>query len=821
MALVGVATGPRETVGDVVQTCEQSVYWTIRITNANVRGGNGAALGNRVFRMTLTGAEDRDVTTDVNGFITLVFTPGTNCVPLQATFLEQPNHWQGSAQQAAGGGTIFQSTAPLRWQYKLRVRARRGLALDSPTIHAAGLTFAGGIAGTLVDPATGAQGGAYSLDDLPGDQPLQVALTSPHSAAASRVGVRIGQGAQQTLTVDNTNYAADGGVYTRTGANALSIATPPHGAVVVVEILAQLQFRLTARVLQHNNDTAIAQAPLTLTGWAGVGPSRTGDAGQAFDFGDLNLDTDYVLSIPKSYANEFLSGATATVNGAPMNIAAANVDRTVGGITGRRTAENEIHLRATQSGVVAVTFRARFVWKLRALVHDATKGGNANALLPAAELPLKAAPLRLQGNGGDLNAITTAADGAAYAKNDLVLNQAYTLTVRDTWESITALDTATAEVNGNAVNIATANVAAAADHVTITRTAANAITIQATQGTPTVKITFQQQYRKVFIIGEGPAFPYAIGLAKRYGAGEAAGDRNNGLQPNGAAAATPLSATARKWIIASQYDVHAAPVNPPRNLCVWPNQFDVRDTNCWDAVNNARGPFDATVFNNPHPGYGMHRVTVFGLRDASQGAEAKYISVHSLGHDPKLNAGQVLIFRAIGNNAARDLPANQRVFLTGIGCARDGTGNLVSSFGDDGGVASFNIPNSFQALANGHIAFPLRETHYRTTRATRGLWESLLRCYRRNAPARLRGGHGSLYLHGSANFRNNLNVGLPLEGFAEIGNWAGGGAGANLLYANYNTNFTSDEFHPSWFAKVDFNPGEPSLANAICYRMDV
>jgi len=69
------------------------------------------------------------------------------------------------------------------------------------------------------------------------------------------------------------------------------------------------------------------------------------------------------------------------------------------------------------------------------------------------------------------------------------------------------------------------------------------------------------------------------------------------------------------------------------------------------------------------------------------------------------------------------------------------------------------------------------------------------------------------------NFGNDdlIGVGGYLEGFVNAGTWSGRNPAANIYYANYHTNFTSDRFHPSWFAEITFGPGEPGLSGAQCY----
>ena len=247
------------------------------------------------------------------------------------------------------------------------------------------------------------------------------------------------------------------------------------------------------------------------------------------------------------------------------------------------------------------------------------------------------------------------------------------------------------------------------------------------------------------------------------------------------------------------------------------------------------GRFNAIIFNNPHPGYGMHRCNVFGLRDANRGEPGKYISVHSLGYGNTLSSENVTKFRDYGkivqNSRGKwvkggrprydmERADNQRYFLqTDVGCVRTGT-DSVSDWADDGSDASRSISSSFAALTDGGTAFRDRVAHYEESRDTIGLWASILRCFRLNGNGALKDG-GALYLHGTRHFGNQCASGRHLDGFSFVGTWSDSGdALANIYYANYPTNFTSDTFHPSWFADVTFGPREPNLSEALCYKRD-
>jgi hypothetical protein len=159
------------------------------------------------------------------------------------------------------------------------------------------------------------------------------------------------------------------------------------------------------------------------------------------------------------------------------------------------------------------------------------------------------------------------------------------------------------------------------------------VTVEVPAGLPKAKVTLYLQfvYPMVFIVGEGPKFPYAIGLAKRYSLGEPAALRTLPKQEDADAPDTPVSQL-RKWVVVSQYDVFDAPTtdlprtlyfyedpdndrSPKNNRDGWekPKCFNVRIKKCWEDLLKKFQPFDAIIFNNPHPGYGLHRCNVFGL----------------------------------------------------------------------------------------------------------------------------------------------------------------------------------------------------------------
>jgi hypothetical protein len=162
-----------------------------------------------------------------------------------------------------------------------------------------------------------------------------------------------------------------------------------------------------------------------------------------------------------------------------------------------------------------------------------------------------------------------------------------------------------------------------------------------------VQVFIGHEFRKLLVVGEGTWFDYAVGLAEKY---------------------QTLAGVGLLWVYASQYDVtrvadlptvHAGS-NPATGAAKQWNQrtrvqgaqaknlfvvtgagaggsFDATDSAHWDGVLNACGSFDAVVFNNPHPGYGLHECEVFGLKSwgTSQTfskAKGRYISVQTFGY---------------------------------------------------------------------------------------------------------------------------------------------------------------------------------------------
>lgn len=484
-------------------------------------------------------------------------------------------------------------------------------------------------------------------------------------------------------------------------------------------------------------------------------------------------------------------------------------------------------------------------WKLLVSVLDATQKADGKPIQP--ELKLKKVQLDIKGAGiTKKDAPRTQDDGASYSKDDMKGATEYTISVPDIFGAILKECAAKMRLNDQEEkDISTDTLTL--QNVTVSRTKDNLVKVSVERGSPKVEIRFLLKFPKVFIVGEGPEFPYAIGLAKKYAKGESESSRKLRRRAVRNAPDTKLSEE-RKWVIVSQFDIHSKPAGNdlPGNLLVYRDtvlkddsnkqgRFDVRDQQCWKRLVKIYGPFDAIIFNNPHPGYGMHRCDVFGLRKDHRGLPGKYISVHSIGWEKTLSEDEINLFRGYGNMSrnrygrlvAGDNPGynmnradNQRYFLyNDIRCFKFGT-NSLNTFSDDGTVERVSIVKAFTPLEEEErVPFEDRCTHYEESQNATGLWGSILKCYRLNGAEALKSG-GSLYLHGSESFSRITREGNLMEGFIQIGTWSdASNKDASIYYANYKTNFTSTSFHPSWFAKILFDPGEPNLKKANCFRL--
>lgn len=448
------------------------------------------------------------------------------------------------------------------------------------------------------------------------------------------------------------------------------------------------------------------------------------------------------------------------------------------------------------------------VWSLRVLVYDERPKG-----VDGDPIPLEKVPVSLTWRGGSEDG-TTANDGDAWTKDDVKCETACHVSVPASLGAIASLTHVWVTINDNA-GVEADETKHEEDDVTVRCSDKKVLTIEAMPANARVEVRFRLQFRTVFIVGEGPDFPYAIQLAIRFGKGQSP---RNLTQTVSTAPATKLSER-RMWIVASQYDLKDPPGGLPTNLVPYRDKvrkddkgklgrFDVRDKNCWTRLAGDDGRFDlfdVMVFNNPHPGFGVHFCEVKGLR--SKICENRHISVHSIGWDKKLPGKDLTTFRGLKDC---ETAAVQKKFLNDRSCDQKG-GDALHNWRDDGSLPEVTIPDAFTPITQADVDFDKRVTHYTTAAATMGLWFSILRCYCRNGKAALLSG-GEMYVNGSAVFQSAITKG-HLENFENGVKWSTG-----EYYANYQTNLTSNQYHPSWFGDPDWSPGEPNLANANYYR---
>ena len=850
MPLKSVQSG-QPPIKPATRPCDQLVHWTIQVKNDNRADTPNLA---RTAVTVQVGEKSEAVTTDDNGLLTLIFDAKEKLAPYTVSVTHNQYEWKGDAGAAVKqAGTQYLSEAHIKGVFNLVIR------VNSPGATSSDKPVALGGKGIVIQwadqtddkPKTGTSGGAYRKSDAVCETEYTIAAAP--ELTTSSVIVKIGMATQDVSTADARKTAEDATV-SRTAANKVKVTALKNGTTVVIDFIVIVPWKLSVAVKHAGaagatgEPAAIGLAPIRLQ-WGSDTPSdvQTTAEGNPYTKADMVVGREYTLSIRDTLgAKADISTATVKAGDKVLDVKTADKAASDAGVTVTRAADNKLKIKADKAADVKIEFLVGFAWKLSVLVKDNTLKADGNPMTGAA-VALRQVPVRLKWATTTLDEPGTGTDASAYKKEDMAGGTEYIVSLKETFGAIDTGTTVQVKVNTNAVDVTTADRAVTRDHVKVVRTAANLVKLTVDRGAPAVEVTWLLEYPKVFIVGEGPSFPYAIGLAKRYAKGEAAASRTIGTKLNAKAPATALS-DVRKWIVVSQFDVHAPPTTLPPNLIVYRDAvlrdfsnnlgcFDVRKQVCWTRMTTIYGRFEAIIFNNPHPGYGMHRCNVFGLRDGHTGEPGKYISVHSLGWGNTLSGPNVGTFRTYGNivqnsrgkwikssrgTPTRDmeLAGNQRYFLqTDVVCVRPGTDSVVD-FGDDGSDTNRSISSSFTALTDGGTAFSSRVTHYQESRDTTGLWASILRCYRLNGNAALKDG-GALYLHGTRNFGNLCGRGKHLEGFALAGTWSDdGNAGAYIYYANYPTNFTSDTFHPSWFADVTFGPGEPNLSDALCYKRD-
>ncbi|MFY0563048.1 hypothetical protein ACN28E_04330 [Archangium lansingense] len=378
------------------------------------------------------------------------------------------------------------------------------------------------------------------------------------------------------------------------------------------------------------------------------------------------------------------------------------------------------------------------------------------------------------------------------------------------------------------------------DHATFRLVADNGLRLSVSRHDRAVRLRFDFRFPQVLVVGEGTFFEYAVGLANKYE--DALAD------PEGF-----------RWVVATQYDVTNVVDVPDdmqirnwetgaliahadqhdrvetaleRNLVNHGAQFDATNAGHWANAHGTYGVFDAVVFNNPHPGYGMHMCEVLGLTTAHglSRKNGKAISVYSFGYGVALGAAQIDPYRT---SPTATHYATQRNFVRGAAVGqlnhqntRDT--NIAFQYSAANTTAlPLRIRDAFEYYNATAIApawygrpgeFPNNQVnHYQSNVDSVGLQGYLLRSYRHHGPSVLKNG-GWLFINGSAQWAATLTAGfnfglLAVPAMTNLASWETHAA----YFVYYRTNFTSTDHHPSWYSAPNFHPGEPNINNARVY----
>ena len=410
-----------------------------------------------------------------------------------------------------------------------------------------------------------------------------------------------------------------------------------------------------------------------------------------------------------------------------------------------------------------------------------------------------------------------------------------------------ALDTSTVDIAIDAAASTPVTVAdTVASNVTSRQSGAdNGVRLSCTRHGAAVSIKFVFHFRQVLIVGEGTGFQYALGLAEKYG--------NALADPDGF-----------RWVVATQYDVTdpgGLPVDVAalhwdsgvvrehanlrqdvadvmdRNLINHAQQFDATIAGHWQAVGERYGEFDGVVFNNPHPGYGMHMCEVLGLVSAGPHAakNGRAISVFSFGFGRQLSAPENLHFRSLKH---RGYYSTQRLFVRGNAANKLNHQNVIATnvalqrSAADTAPMALQVSTAFVHASDnsaigatygtvGGIAANATD-HFCSTVATIGLQGYLLRSYRLHGPSVLKSG-GRLMVNGSNAWNDMLTAGfmfradagdIDVPAMANGGGWVADGE----YFAHYQSNLTSELIHPSWYSDLGFRAREPNIANAVVFQ---
>ncbi|HXT18592.1 MAG TPA: hypothetical protein VN706_23390 [Gemmatimonadaceae bacterium] len=390
--------------------------------------------------------------------------------------------------------------------------------------------------------------------------------------------------------------------------------------------------------------------------------------------------------------------------------------------------------------------------------------------------------------------------------------------------------------------------------VTIQSRASNQVIVSSVRHGATVVLEFCFAFKSMLIVGEGTSYEYAVALADKF--------------------SSALGNPGFRWIIATQYDVTdpaAVSTNMmirrrtdgarqngqnqrallaaalAKNLLRRTTSFDATLTAHWQNVRATYGDVDAVMFNNPHPGYGMHKCLVLGLTawvEDDQEVQAlalnagRAISVYTFGYPHALARNQLDWLLGPANDPLDFTEAlkqgRQRAFVRvnavgRLNYANARTQAIALQYYPANTVArALTIRDAFTRMNGDGIGVnfgTVGEFHNDTVRAhyaaavdTIGLQGYLLRCYRYYAPSVTKVG-GFVYVNCSENWANLLTASFRFTGaladtpaMNDHGTWP-----TSETFVHYNTNFTSLRHHPSWYSTFDFDPDEPNITTAHTY----
>jgi hypothetical protein len=456
-------------------------------------------------------------------------------------------------------------------------------------------------------------------------------------------------------------------------------------------------------------------------------------------------------------------------------------------------------------------------WTVRVEVLDALPSA-----LRLAPVPLAMAPVHFAWDGKSLTKPVTGNHGEPFTFSKMDVGTRYTVTAPV--DGAIAVQTVI-NVNESSGQLQGSDYAVAGERLAILVPKPGLV----------VDIRFVLAFEKVFIVGEGNHFAFAAPLAKKYFGPDTRYASDTANFPYAAKG----DKKKRKWIVASQYDVDD-PAETVQNLFIYRDAqapkglFNAIDQSAWMRLAAFHGAdFEAVLFNNPHPGYGMHVCEVMGM-DVGEEGRGRYISVHTIGSSTlvglasselavfyKAASEEVPVASTAGSGSSSapkstaDEPAFQRHFVQGIlKIIRDGSDPLMNFAGLP--PTPLGIPSAFDpciGYAFNAGNFIAAQTHYNPTVKTIGLKYLLLGSYARYGMDILKGG-GLLCVNGSTTIAGDLKeLGLD-KVLKSLRKWK---TEHKVYFVSYSTNFTSPQIHPSWLSNTRFKPGEPELDNATVY----